>query len=223
MHATTDLPGTSNQSYISNTACNSNRCQRKCPESAWQCQTVISARALVCVRLDNDVKQGGKEVMTPVTGAYHLQHPPCLHTRPVRATGTSPRGEDTPTSLMATETKALTFAVLLLPVQIHVCRLMMDSWLDDLSAYCYSTGGNSRGSVSVYCVVARRRVLLLPELRASRLSAHIYFLSLSLVPHTHSRWRALRHCPAGGVGWGSGCFIAVIVSICIPITSINAI
>lgn len=137
------------------------------------------------MRLDNDVKQGGKEVMTPRDRCQPSPTPPpCLHTRPVRATGTSPRGEDTPTSLMATETKALTFAVLLLPVQIHVCRLMMDSWLDDLSAYCYSTGGNSRGSVSVYCVVARRRVLLLPELRASRLSAHIYFLSLSRSSHT---------------------------------------
>jgi len=138
----------------------------------------------------------------------------CLYQTCPRHRHQSARGEDTLTSLMATEAKALTFAVLLLPVQIHVCRLMMDSWLEGLSAYCYSTRGNSRGSVFIVSLLGGESSSSSQNYaQAGCLHTSTFSLSLSLVPHTHSRWRALRHCPAGGVGWGSGCSIIVSIPI----------
>jgi len=132
----------------------------------------------VCVPLDNDVKQGGQRSDDPRDRCRAYQTCP-------RHRHQSARGEDTPTSLMATEAKALTFAVLLLPVQIHVCRLMMDSWLEGLSAYCYSTRGNSRGSVFIVSLLGGESSSSSQNYaQAGCLHTSTFSLSLSRSSHT---------------------------------------
>jgi len=65
---------------------------------------------------------------------------------------------------------------------------MMDSWLEGLSAYCYSTRGNSRGSVFIVSLLGGESSSSSQNYaQAGCLHTSTFSLSLSLSFLTHTR------------------------------------
>lgn len=130
----------------------------------------------------------------------------CNPTRPVRARGMHPSEARRRYSYKFNgnrkKRKALTFAVLLLPVQIHGCRLMMDSWLDGVTWFkCLLLlhRGNSCGSVR-FIVSLLGGESSQNYAQAGRL--HTSTFSLSLLTHTHTHTRTVTCFETLPRGWG---------------------